>query len=310
MKYLYRLPVLLVLLAFGPKGHSQQDSQFTQYMYNTQTVNPAYAGSRGLLSFTSLYRSQWVGLEGAPETLNFGVSSPLGERVGGGLTFFRDEIGIYVEKNITTNFSYTLPLNEREAYFSFGLGAGVNMLDVDYSKLNPNDVTDPSFSPSNNVENLTSPVIGLGLYFRSGDTWYVGLSAPNLLETDHYDTASVSKAKEKMNVYLIGGYVFDLSQDLKFKPALLAKAVEGAPVAVDASANFLLWDKLTAGAAYRWDSAVSGLIGFQFSRAIFVGYAYDHDLTDLSNYNSGSHEFFLRFELGGSDRGIISPRFF
>lgn len=310
MKYLYRLSALLVFLTLSQLGYSQQDSQFTQYMYNTQTINPAYAGSRGVLNFTSLYRTQWVGLDGAPETLNFAVNSPLGERVGGGLSFYRDAIGISVENNITADFSYTIPLNDNDTYFSFGLSAGLNILDVDYSKLNPNDVMDPSFNPSNSIDNLTSPVIGLGIYIRHRDRWYAGLSTPNLLETNHYDNASISTAKEKMNIYMIGGYVFDLNPDLKFKPAVLAKAIEGAPFSVDVSANFMLREKLTMGVAYRWDSAVSGLLGFQFSDNIFLGYAYDYDITDLANYNNGSHEFFLRFELGGSGKGVISPRFF
>jgi len=307
---LVRVSVVVFFMALYQSVLGQQDSQYTQYMYNTETVNPAYAGSRGVLSFTGLYRTQWVGINGAPETMNFSVNSPVGERVGLGLSFYNDEIGISTENNIALDFSYTLPMNDDDLYLSFGLKAGLNILDVDFSKLNPNDVTDPSFHPSNNIDGQVSPIIGVGLYLRNKDKWYVGLSVPSFLETDHYDEVAISSAKEKMHFYLIGGYVFDMSSDWKFKPAILLKAVDGSPLAADVSANFLYAEKLTLGAAYRWDSALSGLLGFQVSRNIMLGYAYDYDLTDISDYSSGSHEIFLRFELGRGSSGVINPRFF
>jgi len=309
-KKLKRTAIGIAILAVSQIVMSQQDSQYTQYMYNTQTVNPAYAGNRGVLSFTGLYRTQWVGINGAPETMNFSVNSPVSERVGLGLSFYNDEIGISTENNIALDFSYTLSMNDDDLYLSFGLKSGLNILDVDFSKLNPNDVTDPSFHPSNNIEGQVSPIIGMGLYLRHKDKWYVGLSVPSFLETDHYDEVAISSAKEKMHFYLIGGYVFDMSSDWKFKPAILLKAVDGSPLAADVSANFLYAEKLTLGAAYRWDSALSGLLGFQVTDRILLGYAYDHDITDIGNYSKGSHEFFVRFEIGGNDLGVVNPRFF
>lgn len=307
---IYRVLIVVLFLSFYHTVIGQQDSQYTQYMYNTQTVNPAYAGNRGVLNFTGLYRTQWVGINGAPETMDFSVNSPVSDRVGLGLSFFNDEIGISTENNIAVDFSYTLQMNSEDLYLSFGIKGGLNVLDVDYSKLNPNDVTDPAFNPINNIDNQLSPVIGLGIYLRNKDKWYVGLSTPSLLETDHYDEVTISSAKEKMHFYLIGGYVFDLTPDWKFKPAFLLKAVEGSPLAADVSANFLYANKLTLGAAYRWDSALSGLLGFQVTDNIMLGYAYDYELTDINNYSSGSHEIFIRFELGGKNLGIVNPRFF
>lgn len=184
-------------------------------------------------------------------------------------------------------------------------------MDVDFSRLNPYDVSDPSFSPSNNIDGQLSPIVGLGLYLRHGERWYVGLSAPNLLETDHYDDISVSTAKERIHLYLIGGYVFEMGRMWKFKPALLLKEVKGSPLSADLSANFMFNDRLTLGAAYRWDSAVSGLLGLQLGNGLMLGYAYDHDITDIGNYSKGSHEFFIRFELSPSTgHGIVNPRFF
>ena len=309
-KRIYRVLVVVLFLTVYQTVIGQQDAQYTQYMYNTQTVNPAYAGSRGVLNFTGLYRTQWVGINGAPETINFSFNTPVSERVGLGLSFYNDEIGISTENNLVADFSYTLPLNDENLYLSFGIKAGINMLDIDYGKLNPNDVTDPTFHPSNNVDGQVSPIIGAGIYLRNRDKWYIGLSAPSLLESEHYDDISISSAKEVMHLYLIGGYVFDLYPDWKFKPAFLLKAVEGSPLAADVSANFLYANKLTLGAAYRWDSAMSGLLGFQVTDNIMLGYAYDYDLTDIGNYSSGSHEIFIRFEIGGKNLGIVNPRFF
>ncbi|RPD99953.1 type IX secretion system membrane protein PorP/SprF [Aureibaculum marinum] len=306
-----RTSLLIAFLAFAQIVMGQQDSQYTQYMYNTQTVNPAYAGSRGVLNLTGLYRTQWVGINGAPETSNFSLNTPVGNRVGLGLSFYKDKIGISLENNIAADVSYTLPLNDDDLFMSFGMKGGVNILDVDFSQLNPNDVNDPSFSPSNNIDGQVSPIIGIGLYLRNKDKWYLGISAPNLLNTDHYDDVTISTTKERLHYYAIGGYVFDLNSSWKFKPAILLKGVKGAPLAADFSANFLFNERFTLGAAYRWDSAVSGLFGFQITNGIMLGYAYDYDVTDIGNYSNGSHEFFLRFEIGdGNNQGVVNPRFF
>lgn len=293
----------------APKPASaQQDSQFTQYMYNTHTINPAYAGNRGMLSMYGLYRAQWVGLDGAPTTMNFSMNSPVGRQgVGLGLSFIRDEIGPSIENNLAVDFSYTIRTSS-ETKLSFGLKGGFNDLDVDYTKLNQGDETEAVFG--NNV-NRFSPLIGVGAYFHRSDRWYVGVSSPNLLKTKHYsEDVQSSEVTEEIHAYLIGGYVFDLNSGTKFKPAVLLKGVTGAPLAMDLSANFMFNEEFTLGAAYRLDAAISGLAGFQVSDQLLIGYAYDYDTTELGNYNSGSHEIFLRFELGTRTRSLVNPRFF
>lgn len=287
-------------------ANAQQDSQYTQYMYNTVAFNPAYAGNRGTLTAMSTYRNQWVGLDGAPETLNFSLHSPISiSRVALGLGFVSDKIGPSTESTIAADFAYSFPVDKKGTKLAFGVKAGVNIFNIDVDKLtiyDPNDV---------NLANrtVTSPVVGLGLYLHT-DQWYMGLSTPNILETEHYDDIKVSTAKEKMHLYLTAGYVFDLNSDLKFKPAVLAKATSGAPLSVDLSGNFLIYEKLTLGMAYRWDAAVSALAGFQVSDHLMIGYSYDYETTELSRYNDGSHEVFLRFELGTRTRGVVNPRFF
>lgn len=298
----------LLLLLTTDKLFSQQDPQFTNYMYNTTVINPAYAGTRDALSILALYRTQWVGLDGAPITAAASVHSPMtNSNLGWGLSIVNDEIGPSVEQTISADFSYRITFDNLSK-LSFGFKATGNLLNVDYTKLSIYDPSDPQLQ--NNVDNRFSPNFGAGFYWYS-DQYYLGVSVPNFLETKHYnDNTRSSTAQESMHYYFMGGYVFDLSDTIKFKPAFLSKVVSGAPLQVDVTANFLFFDKLTLGGAYRINGAVSVLTGFQISDAIFVGYSYDTEATKLANYNSGSHEFFLRFELFKSQAKIYSPRFF
>lgn len=286
-------------------AQAQKDSQYTQYMYNTMAFNPAYTGSRGSLSMNGIYRNQWVGLDGAPETLNFGAHSPIGvQGVGLGVNFTSDKIGPSSQSFIEGDFSYTIHVAE-EIKLAFGIRGGISILDIDPNKLLIYDPNDYNLQR----ENYLSPRVGAGMYLYT-DSWYVGLSSTNFLETEHYDDIQVSTATEKAHFYLMGGYVFTISPDFKLKPAALMKAVSGAPLSVDVSANALLYDRVTFGLAYRWDAAVSALAGFQITENIMVGYAYDYETTELNRYNSGSHEIFLRFELGTRFSGKVNPRFF
>ena len=281
-------------------------------MYNTVNINPAYAGSRGALSIFGLHRNQWVGLDGAPKTNTFSLNTPINDtRFGLGVSIVNDRIGPSDENSISADVSYTIPTSEHYK-LSFGVKGTANLLNVDFTKLNiynPGDVL-----AQYNVDNKFSPNVGAGVYFHSDKT-YFGLSVPNFLETKHFDKDAAgfsanSVASEKMHYYFIAGHVFDLSYNVKLKPALLTKVVQGAPLQIDLSANFLFNDKFTLGAAYRWDAAASLLAGFQVSDSWFIGYGYDLEVTKLANYNSGSHEIFLRYELFKNYNRVVSPRFF
>jgi len=289
-------------------GYAQQDAQFTQYMYNTININPAYAGSRGAMSIFGLYRTQWVGLDGAPKTAAFSVNTPLNDsRLGIGVSVTNDELGPTVENTFSADLSYTVPVSENWK-LSVGLKGTANFFKLNTVGTLVTQDPDPSLFDYSKF----SPNVGAGIYFRSEKT-YIGLSVPAVLETKtKYTEISGESAIEtqKMNYYLIAGHVFDLSPNTKFKPALLTKLVTGAPLQVDVSANFMLYDKLVLGAAYRWDAAVSALVGFQITDGLYIGYGYDQETTNLKRYNSGSHEIFLRYELFGNYNKIISPRFF
>lgn len=313
MKHSYFAIIILILLGTF-STNAQQDPQYTQYMYNTQIVNPAYAGSRDALSFGLLLRTQWVSLEGAPKSGTFTVNSPVGslDNMGLGLSIVHDQLGPATESNINVDYSYTINTSET-AELSFGVKGGMDILDVDYTKLNIFDQNDPRFQ--NNIDNKLQPQIGAGVYYNT-EKFYAGVSVPNFLTTKHFDESSLSNASssaiaaERLHYFAIAGYVFDLSDNLKFKPATLVKVVSGAPIQWDASANFLINEKFTVGAAYRWSAAISAMLGFQASDQIFIGFGYDYQSTDLEDYSDGSYELMLRFDLFKKPERVLTPRFF
>ena len=305
MKLKIQIVIGIIFCFLSFEGNAQQDPQYTQYMYNTMSVNPAYTGSRGHLTLTGLHRTQWVGLDGAPTTQTLTIESPVGKNVGLGLSFVNDRLGPSDEFYFDANFSYTLKLNN-DRKLSFGLKGGGRMLNIDWSRGSFQSQEDVF---QNNITNRFLPTIGAGVYLHS-DNSYIGLSVPNFLTNEHYDEVQNSVAAERLHFHLIGGKVFDISNTTKFMPAVLGKFVVGAPVIVDLSANFMFDESLRLGLAYRWDDSVSGLIGLQVSPKLFISYSYEYTTTPLQDFNSGSHDIMLRFELRSKERKLKSPRFF
>lgn len=286
----------------------QQDAQYTQYMYNTVSVNPGYAGSRGHMSIAALHRSQWLGLDGAPTTQTLNLHTPIGYRgVGLGFSIVNDKIGPTSETNFDIDFSYTI-YTSNEGRLSFGLKGSGHLLDIRFSELNQ---FAPDITLENNIDNRFSPNFGAGVYYHN-EHFYAGLSVPRFLQTSHFDESSLSTAQERMNFYFITGYVWDVNRFLKFKPTLLTKIVQGAPLQVDVSANFMLNEKFIIGAGYRWDAAVSAMIGFNISDGFLIGMAYDRETTELGSaaFNDGSFEVILRYDFIKTKGSMKSPRFF
>ncbi|MFH7014554.1 type IX secretion system membrane protein PorP/SprF [Flavobacterium sp. FlaQc-52] len=300
--------ILFVIMFTAIASHAQQDAQYTQYMYNTININPAYAGSRGVLSVFGLYRTQWVGLDGAPETGTLSVNTPINNsNLGVGVSLVSDKIGPTNENTLSADLSYSIQVSA-ESKISFGIKGSANLFNLDINKLNPADQGDPQFQ---DFSSKFSPNIGAGVYWHS-DKAYVGLSVPNFIETNRYDDNDIAIYKDKINYYFMTGYVFNLDhyQYIKFKPAALVKMVQGAPLQVDVSANFMFNDKFVAGLAYRWSASLSAMVGFQVTDGLYIGYGYDRETTRLNNYNSGSHEIFLRYEFFSNKGKMTTPRFF
>ncbi len=316
MKKIYQIIFLIFTMVSGGQYlmFGQQDAQYTQYMYNTFSVNPAYAGSREVLSISALHRSQWVGRDGAPNTQTLSVHGPSSDKVGLGLSIVHDEIGNNTNQNtyIDAAFSYTLKTSDNNK-LSFGLKAGGHLLNLDFNNLRNFSAGGTAITDSDLYKKFT-PNFGAGLYYHN-DQFYAGLSIPNFLQTEHFDSADGNDnlvSVDRMTWYLISGYVFEMSSALKFKPAFLLKATSGAPLQADISANFLLNDKFSMGAAYRWDAALSALFGFQMTPEFMLGLAYDSDISELggTKFNNGSFEVFLRYEFIKKDKIDLTPRFF
>jgi len=297
--------ILIALTLFALKGIAQQDSQYTQYMYNGSVFNPAYIGSVDDLTAVLLHRNQWVGLKGAPVTTSFSIYKPIRNNLSLGVSVINDRIGPSDESTLSTDVGYTIKLNDNYN-LSFGMKASAFLLNVDYNKL---DIYQQEQEFSQNIENKFFPNIGAGL-FMYNDNSYLGISIPNFLETKHYKDYQISLAKEKIHSYLTGGYVFDLNSIL-LKPAFLVKYVSGAPIDLDVSLNALFNEKFTLGTSYRINGAVSALAGFQINNQWLIGYSYDTETSNIGRYNSGSHEIFLKFNFVTKKyRNLLTPRFF
>lgn len=298
--------IVLVSLSFIDDIFSQQDPQYTQYMYNMNVLNPAYAGSRETLSLGVLGRLQWVNIDGAPRTLTFAAHAPVSEKVGVGLSVIADNIGPVKEQNLFADFSYTLQLSEK-ARLALGLKGGLTLHNLDLLALT---TVNPDDQASLDLQNRAIPNFGAGAFYYTYK-FYLGLSMPNILEVKYFEKGNgVFEASEKVHYFLTSGYVFDLSEVLKFKPSMMARVASGSPLSLDVSANFLLKERLEIGASYRWDDSVSGLVNFGITNDLRLGYAYDFTTSNLGDYNSGSHEVFLLWDLDLSRDDVVSPRFF
>ena len=312
MKTIFKLIIIALIVINCNSVSGQQLPQFTQYMYNTISINPAYAGSRETLSIVGLHRSQWVGIEGGPTTQTFSVHSPLkNQKIGLGFSFINDKLGYENFSYMYADFSYTINVSDKTK-LAFGLKGGFTHYSLDEELLSdPSIVNDQYF---NDVSNRWSPNIGLGMMLHS-NKWYLSLSAPRVLNTDYNKGKNGSVdyvALERVSYYLTGGLVFDLSENTKFKPAFMIKATNGSPLSYDLTANFLMYEKLWLGAAYRLNEsagALGAIVDFQVSRQFRIGYAYEHPISDIRPYSDGTHEILLMYEIFKNKR-IKSPRYF
>ncbi|WP_313788418.1 MULTISPECIES: type IX secretion system membrane protein PorP/SprF [Flagellimonas] len=291
----YRMLCWMLLLGAG-LVQAQKEPQYTQYMYNIGSFNPAYVGTVESPEIIGLYRAQWVDVPGAPTTIRAGANIPFkNERTGLGINIVNDELGPSRQTFLDVAYSYQIQLSD-ETRLSFGLNAGGSMLDIDYSRGTFEDPSDPSILGEN--YNSFYPTIGAGLFMYHEEDWYLGVSVPNFLTNGLYNDEVATIVEDNMQFNAIGGYVFQLGDRTKFKPAFLVNYLEGSPVTVNLSANFQFIDALTIGASYRIDNAVSGLAGFQISNAMFIGYSYDYATNGLGEYSGGSHEAILKFYIG------------
>jgi type IX secretion system PorP/SprF family membrane protein len=301
------LPLLTSVIATA--AMAQQDPQFTQYMFNMLALNPAYAGSAERINVKALSRHQWVGFEGAPTTQTITIHAPVWhESLALGGTLMRDSHGPITQYNVMADVAYRIFMGD--AKLAFGIKGGLNLLQGRFGELSPELPGDAVFQQ--NVSTKLDPQFGFGVMYYS-DRYFIGLSTPKILRTEFFDTDSlafISEPGQRAHYFLSGGYVFDLGLYHKFKPTFLLKAVEGAPISFDLSANFLFLEKFWLGAMYRHTDAVGAIAQYLLTNDLSVGYSYDYPLSPLRNFSGGSHEIMIGYEFGNALKGIRSPRYF
>lgn len=301
--------ITLLVLGVFTQIQAQQDPHYTQYMYNMNVINPAYAGSKDALSLGLLYRQQWVNMEGAPKTVSLSGSSPVGKNVGVGLSVISDKIGPVEENNVYGDFSYTLNLGG-EHKLALGLKAGATFHKVGlFSEIGNGFVTDAGDDAFAENTSNTFLNVGTGLFYYT-NKYYIAASVPNMLKSKHLDYNGRSFGTESLHYFITGGYVFDLNPNLKFKPSTMIKSAFGIPVSVDASANFLFNEKFEIGATYRLEDSFGTMVNYAITPSLRIGYAYDHVVSDLKVTTPSSHEVILLFDLNFSKKVSQSSRFF
>ncbi|MES2862776.1 MAG: type IX secretion system membrane protein PorP/SprF [Bacteroidota bacterium] len=308
-----KIIAFVIFALFTLQAEAQQDPHYTQYMYNMNVMNPAYAGSKESLSGSLLYRQQWVSIDGAPKSATLSMHSPVGKKVGLGLSVISDKIGPVEENNVYGDFSYTLNLGG-DNRLALGLKSGLTFHKVGlFSEIGNGYVqqqNDAAFRE--NTSNIYFN-IGSGVFYYS-KKYYIAASVPNMLEAKHLvvkDNGSEYQfGSEKQHFFLTGGYVFDLSTNTKLKPSFMAKSAFGTPVSLDLSANALFYEKFEAGLSYRLEDSFGAMVNFKVSPSLRIGYAYDHITSDLNVTTPASHEFMLLFDLNSMKKVSVSPRFF
>lgn len=288
---------------------AQQDPHYTQYMYNMNVINPAYAGSKENMSFGLLYRMQWVDIQDAPSTFSFSGSTPVGKNVGIGLSLINDQIGPVEETNAYVDVSYTLNLGG-EHRLAFGMKGGATFHKVGlFSEIGNGYVPDPGDDAFAEDTSNTFMNVGAGFFYYT-QKYYVAFSVPNMLKSTHLERSGRKFGTESLHYFLTGGYVFDLSPNTKLKPFAMVKSAFDAPVSFDASVNAMFNDKLEFGVTYRLEDSFGAMVSYGITPNLRLGYAYDHIISDLNVTTPSSHEFILLFDLNFPKKVSRSPRYF
>lgn len=306
---------LLLLIVLTGGAYAQQQPIYSQYMFNMLTINPAYAGSHDVLGATALYRKQWVGIPGAPQTTILGVDMPANQNwLGLGLQLFSDKIGVENTSGLISSYAFRMHLFTTEDEFAIGVQAGLSNFKADYTQVDLINPYDPSFA--GNIVNVWLPSLGGGFYYHN-DEFYVGLSSPNLLTSSLKNksvvTQSAVSSKLTSHFFFTTGYEFPLSDNLQLKPSLLVKAVAGAPIQADVNMNLWIDDRLSVGASYRTGDAIAAMVEVNLTSQFKLGYSYEKSISNLGQFSQGTHELMLHYELippDGEKKYYLHPRHF
>ncbi|HEY3373373.1 MAG TPA: type IX secretion system membrane protein PorP/SprF [Prolixibacteraceae bacterium] len=304
-----RMTLVIVLMFIAGESIAQQDPMYTQYMENLMTINPAYAGSKNLLSMMAVSRNQWVGMDKAPETRTFAIHSPIvNTNMGLGLSFLSDQIWPIKQNGLYLDYSYTLHFNNRRK-LAFGLKAGVNFYEAGIADLTTVDPNDPLFADDINHSFL--PNFGVGVFYHT-DLFYMGLSVPKLIKNTINKTGFSTGQfdREEVHLFFMSGYVFEVNRIVKFKPSVLTRFVINAPVSFDFNSTLVFYDRLWVGAMCRLGDSFGGLFQLKATNQMKIGYSYDFPISRLGAFNNGTHEIMVSFDFDLGNDKIRSPRYF
>jgi type IX secretion system PorP/SprF family membrane protein len=305
MKHLRYLILSVFLLPLGLQA--QQEAHYSQYMFNTLLINPAYAGAREQASMNLLVRSQWVGFPGAPRSQSFSLHTPSADqRHGFGMLIANDAVGPISATGLGFDYAYRIPVGPT-GYLSLGLQGTLDYYRTGFSGLNLEDQTDVSFTQTDIQRWL--PNAGFGFYYQDKN-WYFGASVPRLLRNSLSNIKGDETAKQFRHYYVTAGLLLTLSENVKFRPSALLKYASAYNPQVDVNASFLFADRFLAGVSYRTSDAVVLLAEFWPSKQLRLGYAYDINTSRLRSFNSGSHEFMVGFDFSFNKSQVVSPRYF
>ena len=299
----------MIVMFFSLGVKAQQDPMYTQYMENIEILNPAYAGSKDVLSMMAVSRNQWVSMPGAPDTRSLSINSPINRsNMGLGLSILSDKIGVIKQNGLYADYSYKLNFSNGRV-LALGLKGGINFYQAGLADLQTNDPNDPVFAQDINRSFL--PNLGVGAFFSS-NRYYLGLSAPKLIENkisaNGFSTQNVSR--ERIHLFFMAGYVFDVNRIVKFKPSIMARFVANSPVSFDLNSTFMFYDRLWVGAMYRLGDSFGGLFQLKVTNQIKIGYSYDLSINQLGAYNGGTHEIMVTYDFNLGQGKIRSPRYF
>ncbi len=285
--------------------YAQQNAMYSQYVFNTLAYNPAYAGSRNVFSATALYRNQWSGIKGAPTTATLTADAPFkGDKIGLGIQLINDELGVTRTSGAALSGAYRITL-QNDAKLSFGLQGSISKFAANFTSLDlGSGGNDPIYQQDINKVLYN---FGSGIYY-STERLYIGVSVLDMLNNRLGEDSSV--ARQSGHAYVATGYVFPLSEDFNLKTAVLLKGVKGAPVQADLNVTLWIKDVLAVGGEYRTSADVSGSMEVRVTPQVRLGYAYDRSTTSLKSFNTGSHEFMIRYVFSFDQNNALSPRYF
>jgi type IX secretion system PorP/SprF family membrane protein len=291
-------------------ARAQQDPMYSMYMWNMMTVMPAYAGSADVLNATALSRIQWTAINGAPVTHTLSAHAPVNkETLGAGLSMTYDQIGRTNTTSLFGDMAYRMYVNSTTR-LAFGLRLGFNHAEIGSTQVENTDPDDPTFATDQSGKVLPNFGFGAYLWAKKG---YIGISVPKILRNYlgimEDDGVSSRFSQEEPHAFLTGGYVFPIGS-VMFKPAFMVKAVSGAPLSMDLSANFLFMEKMWLGAAYRHGDSVTGICSFQVTDQFRAGYAYDLGTSMLNRHANGAHEIMISYDPVFNRERVRSPRYF